>query len=166
METQLPPKRGHSPPNFRPMSRWINIPLGRKVGLGSGDIVLDETELPPKKGHSPTNFPPMSVVAKRLDASVYHLVRGRPEPRWHCVRWGVQLLPPKVTWPPIFGPCLLWPNGRPSQLLLSSCYNFCTAVSRNNIFTYTGITCSPHPNNTLMLRSYISYFYNALSLRI
>ena len=26
--------------------------------------------------------------------------------------------------PPIFGLCLLWPNGRPSQLLLSSC---CTA---------------------------------------
>jgi len=25
---------------------------------------------------------------------------------------------------PIFGPCLLWPNGRPSQLLLSTCYGF------------------------------------------
>jgi len=24
---------------------------------------------------------------------------------------------------PIFGPCLLWPNGRPSQLLLSTCSN-------------------------------------------
>jgi len=23
--------------------------------------------------------------------------------------------------PPLFGPCLLWPNGRPSQLLLSTC---------------------------------------------
>ena len=23
--------------------------------------------------------------------------------------------------PPIVGPCLLWPNGHPSQLLLSSC---------------------------------------------
>jgi len=23
--------------------------------------------------------------------------------------------------PPLFGPCLLWPNGRPSQLLLSAC---------------------------------------------
>jgi len=22
---------------------------------------------------------------------------------------------------PLFGPCLLWPNGRPSQQLLSSC---------------------------------------------
>ena len=24
--------------------------------------------------------------------------------------------------PPLFSPCLLWPNGRPSQQLLSSCY--------------------------------------------
>ena len=24
--------------------------------------------------------------------------------------------------PPLFGPCLLWANGRPSQQLLSSCY--------------------------------------------
>jgi len=30
--------------------------------------------------------------------------------------------PPKgAQQPPLFGPCLLWPNGRPSQLLLSSC---------------------------------------------
>jgi len=30
--------------------------------------------------------------------------------------------PPKGAQPPIFVPCLLWPNGRPSQLLLSSCF--------------------------------------------
>jgi len=29
--------------------------------------------------------------------------------------------PPKRSKPPIFGPCLLWPNGRPSPLLLSTC---------------------------------------------
>ena len=29
--------------------------------------------------------------------------------------------PPKKAQPPSFGPCLLWRNGRPSQLLLSSC---------------------------------------------
>jgi len=27
--------------------------------------------------------------------------------------------------PPLFGPRLLWPNGRPSQLLLSSCPIYC-----------------------------------------
>jgi len=31
-------------------------------------------------------------------------------------------LPPKgAQQPPLFGPCLLWPNGRPPQLLLSTC---------------------------------------------
>jgi len=35
---------------------------------------------------------------------------------------GTQVVPlPKGAQPTIFGPCLLWPNGRPSQLLLSSC---------------------------------------------
>jgi len=29
--------------------------------------------------------------------------------------------PPKGEEAPIFGSCLLWPSGRPSQLLLSSC---------------------------------------------
>jgi len=28
---------------------------------------------------------------------------------------------PKSAQPPLFDPCLLWPNGRPSQLLLSTC---------------------------------------------
>jgi len=37
---------------------------------------------------------------------------GRPRPRPQCYM---------ETHPPIFGPCLLWPNGRPSQLLLSTC---------------------------------------------
>ena len=30
---------------------------------------------------------------------------GRPQPRWHCVRWD------PAPQPPVFGPCLLWPNG-------------------------------------------------------
>jgi len=47
---------------------------------------------------------------------------GRPRPRWHCVRWGPSSPPRKgAQQPPFFGPCLLWPNDRPSQQLLSSC---------------------------------------------
>jgi len=42
---------------------------------------------------------------------------SRPRPRRRCVRWGQR--PPKRGTPPTFGPCLLWPNGRPSQLLVS-----------------------------------------------
>ena len=56
------------------MARWIKTPLGREVGLGSGNIVLDGDRAPQKRGTTP-NFWPVSIVAKRLDASVYHLVR-------------------------------------------------------------------------------------------
>ena len=41
----------------------------------------------------------------------------------HTVRWGPSP-PPKGRSPPIFGSCLLWPNGRPSQLLPSSCFTY------------------------------------------
>ena len=62
---------------------------------------------------------------------------GRARPRPHCVRWGPSSLHGKGhSSPPlskftgtafacvhiIRAPCLLWPSGRPSQLLLSTCY--------------------------------------------
>jgi len=41
--------------------------------------------------------------------------------------------PKKGHSPPIFGPSLLWPNGRPSQLLLSSCtVLYCTLWAIEN----------------------------------
>ena len=57
-------------------ARCIKMPLGRAIGLGSGDIIFDGDRAPPPK---------------------------------------------KGAQPPIFGPYLSWPNGRPSQLLLSCC---------------------------------------------
>jgi len=63
----------------------------------------------------------------------------RPQPWPHCVRWEPSSTPQKGAQPPqfladvycgqtagwikmpLFSPCLLWPNGRPSQLLLSTC---------------------------------------------
>ena len=57
-----------------------------------------------------------TIVAKRLDGS-----RGRPRPRPHCIIWGSSGDAAPTAAPPHFGPCLLWPNGRPSQQLLSSC---------------------------------------------
>jgi len=57
------------------MAGWINMPLGREIGLSPSDIVLDGAQLHlPQKGRSP-NFRPMSIVAKRLDGSRCHLVR-------------------------------------------------------------------------------------------
>jgi len=38
------------------MAGWIKMPLGMKVGLCSGDIVLDGTKLPPKRGTAPPQF--------------------------------------------------------------------------------------------------------------
>jgi len=52
----------------------IRIPLGTEAGLGPGDIVLDGTQFPPKRGTAP-NFRPMSIVAKRLDGAIFHLVQ-------------------------------------------------------------------------------------------
>ena len=63
------------------------------------------------------------ATSKRLAGSSCHLVRRySPYLRPRCARWGTQLpLSEKGTQqPPLFGPCLLWPNGRPSQQLLSS----------------------------------------------
>jgi len=45
----------------------------------------------------------------------------------------------KGTVPPVFGPCLLWPNGRPSQLLLSTC--FIAAVDTSARKLYMDGTC-------------------------
>jgi len=41
---------------------------------------------------------------------------GRPRPSPHCVRWGPSFPSERGTaaLPLLFGPCLLWPHGRPS----------------------------------------------------
>ena len=65
MGTQLLPPKGTTP-NFRSMSvvhgqtaKWIKMPLGKKVGLDPGDIVLDgDPALPPKKGAQPPTVSP------------------------------------------------------------------------------------------------------------
>ena len=62
------------------------------------------TQLPSPKGAQPPNFRPLSVVAKRLDRLRCHATL--------CLM-GTQLPPEKghTRLHPIFGPCLLWPNG-------------------------------------------------------
>jgi len=85
------------------------MPLGMEVGLGPGDFVLDGTQLPPKKGTAPqfsanvrcgqtaglTKMPlGMKVGLGPGDV----VLDGEPATL-------------KEAQPPIFGPCLLWPNG-------------------------------------------------------
>ena len=100
---------------------WIKIPLGMELGLDPDHIVLDRDPAPPpKKGHSRPLFGRRLLWSNGWmdqDATWYE---GRPRPRRHCVRWGSSY-PQKGVQPPIFRPCLLWPNDRPSQLLMSTC---------------------------------------------
>jgi len=76
-----PHKGGRVPPQFSAhvycglTAGWIKMALGMEVGLGQGHIVLDGDPAPlPKKGAEAANFSPISIVAKRLDASICHLV--------------------------------------------------------------------------------------------
>jgi len=78
-----PPQIGGGAPQFSAhvhcgqTAAWIKMPLGVKVGLDPGHIVVDGDPAPLcKKGaESPLNFRPISIVAKRLDGSRCHLVR-------------------------------------------------------------------------------------------
>ena len=150
----------------------MKMPLGVKVGLGPGHIVVDRDPAPlPEKGAQPPIFGPCLLWPNGWmdqDATWYH--GGRPRPRPQCARWGPSFPPkqPPIFWPisvmakwmdksrchlvqrqasaqatlyymwiqlpqkghspPIFGPCLWWPNGRPSQLLLSTCLYLISAA--------------------------------------
>ena len=119
------------------------MPVGVKVGLSPGHVVLDWDPAPPPKGAQPQLWPNGWMDQ---DATWYE---GRPRPRLHCVIWGssspkmgiasqssLALQSPEVLFwhrltrvVPENGPSngcgvvvgLLWPNDRPSQLLLSTC---------------------------------------------
>jgi len=69
---------------------------------------------PPQKGTEPPNFRSISIVAKRLDASIkMPLGMEVGLSPGDFIRWGPSCLSPKGgrKTPPIFGPCLLRPNG-------------------------------------------------------
>ena len=106
---------------------------GAQVGLGPGDIVLYPAP-PPQKRAQPQVFGPCLLWPNDWmdqDRSWYgrgpwsrpRCARwgpssppqkgggGRPRPRRLCVRWRPSFPRQKCTAPPIFGPCLFWPNG-------------------------------------------------------
>jgi len=90
---------------------WIKMKLGVEVGLGPGHIVLDGAQPPPpEKGVQQTShsFRPMYIVAKRwpISATAELLLFS------HGLLFLGCIAPlPKGAQPPIFDPCLLWPNG-------------------------------------------------------
>jgi len=92
----FPSPKGAQPSQFSANVRygqtvgWTKMPLGTEVGLGPGDFVFGGDPATPRKNGTPTraNFWPMSIVAKQLDRSRCHFVRGKRCPRRRCVRWG------------------------------------------------------------------------------
>jgi len=121
--------KGQSPPKFSAhiycvqTAAWIKMPLDMEVGLDPGRILLDgdPAPAPSERGH-----PQFSAhvccgqtagwIKMPLDKKI-GLGTGR------IVLHGDPGSSPsqKGYSTPGFGPCLLWPNGRPSQLLLSTC---------------------------------------------
>jgi len=147
MGTQLPhPKKVHSPHFSADVysgqtAGWIKMPLGTKVGLGPGHIVLHGDSRPPlqrKGAHTPI-FGPCLLWPNGCKDQDETWHGDRPRSRPHYVRWGPTppkrghivldgALLPQKRGTAVFGPCLLWRNGRPSQLLLSSCLFFALGV--------------------------------------
>ena len=109
---------------------WMKMPLRTELGLIPGDMVLDvDPALPPRKGHNSPHFGGLRAHADANRGPGCHLVWRYASARRRCVRWGPSSLPRKgVQQPPLFGPCLLCPHGRPSQQLLSSSAYFCVVV--------------------------------------
>jgi len=102
---------------------WIKMKLGMEVGLSPGHFVLDgDPATPSPKGHRPqfsahiccgqtAGWIKMPLGTKLGLVPGDIVLDGDPAPqkRGHSPH-------------PIFGSFLLWPNGCPSQLLLSTCY--------------------------------------------
>jgi len=99
------------------------MPCGMEVGLRPGNIVLDGDPAPPsQKGrHSlPLQFSAhvCDQTAGWIKMPLGTKVGLGPG---HIVLHGDPAYPQRGTASLLFGPCVLWPNGRPCQLLLSTC---------------------------------------------
>ena len=85
------------------------MPLDTEVGLGLGDIVLDEDPAHPQKGAQPPIFGPCLMWPNgwmEQDANWY---TGRPRSRPHFFTWGMGTQLPsrkESEQPPLFGPGL------------------------------------------------------------
>jgi len=91
---------------------WIKTKLGKQVGLGPGNIVLNrDRSPPPPKGHSP-QFSANTCcgqIAGWIKMALGMEVGLGPG---YIVLDGTQLpCPKRGQSPPIFGPFLLWQNG-------------------------------------------------------
>ena len=144
MDTQLPfPKKGEQPPIFGPCLLWPNGWMDQDATCFGGRprpsprphcARWGPSSASPKRGHSPQFSAHVCCGQTASWIKIcYFYYECRPRPTSHYVTMGTQLPLPKGAQPPIFCPFLLWPNGRPSQLLLNTYY-----VTNNNKNKTTG----------------------------
>jgi len=116
-------KQGQSSPIFDPCLLWPNGWMDQDATWYGGkprpgDIVLDRDPVHPKRSTAP-NFRPMSVVAKHAAGWIKmpHRMEVGLGPGNFVLDGDPPFPPQKGAVPPptIFGPCLLWPNGRIDQ---------------------------------------------------
>jgi len=99
--------------------------LGTEVGLGTGHIVLDGDPAPPQKKRGGAHPQFSAHVCCDQTAGWIKMPLGTEVGLGpgQIVLDGNPAPPKGGQQPPLFGRCLLWPNGCPSQLLLSTCTN-------------------------------------------
>ena len=88
----------------------ISLPLGMEVGLGSCDIVLDGDRALPKRGTGPQFLAHVYCGQTAGWIKMPLGIRRQASAQTTLRQMGTQL-PLKGAEPPIFSPCLLWPNG-------------------------------------------------------
>ena len=101
------------------------MPLGMEVGLAQATL-LDGAQLPPQKRCTADPHFLAHVHCSHMAASI-KMPLGTEEglgPGDFVL--DADHVPPKrgTAAPRLFGPCLSWPNGCPSQQLLISCFMF------------------------------------------
>ena len=120
---------------------WIKMPLGTKIGLGQGHIALDGDPVPHGKRHSAAD-PHFSAHGYCGQIAGWITIPLGTEVASAlailCI-WGPSSPTERGTTALAFRPCLLRPNGRPSQQLLSSCFVLSRKFSRNS----SGETINP-----------------------
>jgi len=91
---------------------WIKMPLGVEVGLGPGHIVLDLDPAPlPQNGSKAPQFLTYFYCGQTARCIKMQLGTELGLSPGDFVLDGDRPLSKKGAEPPIFGPCLLWPNG-------------------------------------------------------
>jgi len=128
------PKGAEPHPIFVPRLLWPNGCMDKYATWYGGwprstrHCVRCGPSYPQKKGHThPTRFLAhvyCGQMAVWMKTPLGTKVDLGPD---HIVLDGIPAPAKGAQQPPLFSPCLLWPNGRPSQQLLSSC---CTAHCR------------------------------------